>query len=462
MNRGSSLDLDSYQRAARTILTHHLVTAGHPDRVAFPLVRRWATELRDDLAELFGYRLEITETTARLFTVRDEVGAGVPARTATDRVFDRRRYAYLALCLAVLGRAGGQIVLGELARRVSSEAGRVQGLELDTARAAHRDAFVDAVGWLTDRGALTLADGDAAGWAADPDTGEALYDVDRSVVVAVFRPPRLLDRFDGVHTFLARGDVRTARDDSTARTRRVRRALVERPVVHADELDDADRLVLAKPATADAVRALTGLVPERRREGVAMIDPTARFTDVRFPATGTVAQVALLLAGEIAERVLGADDMPRRPMPTASGPALACALDAALPGGAHPAPTEPVAGVETHDDPGHPFVDDAWLAETVERIADRYGTTFASRWQADGPGLRREALALLDRLSLVRFTHDGVVALPALARYRGVVVDVRTLADAELPLEDPPPGNEEATSETPAAHAPDTQQVGTA
>ena len=39
----------------------------------------------------------------------------------------------------------------------------------------------------------------------------------------------------------------------------------------------------------------------------AMIDPTGRLSDVRFPSTGTIAQVALLLAGEIADRVLDVD-----------------------------------------------------------------------------------------------------------------------------------------------------------
>lgn len=128
--RISPLDRDSYQRAARLILSHHLVTTRYPDRAALPLLRRWATELREDLLELFGYRLEVTETTARLFTVADRLDPGGGARSVTDRPFDRRRYAYLALALAALGRAGGQITLSELAEQVASEAGQVPGVEL--------------------------------------------------------------------------------------------------------------------------------------------------------------------------------------------------------------------------------------------------------------------------------------------------------------------------------------------
>ncbi|WP_147124164.1 DUF2398 family protein, partial [Nocardia neocaledoniensis] len=151
--RIDALALDSYQRAARVMLANHLVTRVYPDRIALPLVRRWATELREDLAELFGYRLEVTETTARLYPVHDRLDETVPARSVNDRVFDRRRYAYLSLALAALGRAGDQITLSELAEHVADYASRIEGLELSTDRAADRDAFVDAVGWLGARGA---------------------------------------------------------------------------------------------------------------------------------------------------------------------------------------------------------------------------------------------------------------------------------------------------------------------
>ncbi len=103
-----SVELDSYQRAARLVLTHHLVTATFPDRSALATVRRWATELREDLLATFGYRLEVTETTARLFTVADRLDAGAGTSTHTGRPFDRRRYAYLALAIAALGRAPGR------------------------------------------------------------------------------------------------------------------------------------------------------------------------------------------------------------------------------------------------------------------------------------------------------------------------------------------------------------------
>ncbi|RVW03315.1 TIGR02678 family protein [Rhodococcus spongiicola] len=439
----SPLEIDTYQRAARVILSNHLVTQTYPDRLALPLLRRWATELREDLLELFGYRFEVTETTARLFTVPDRLVPDTPARTPSDRTFDRHRYAYLALTLAALGRAGNQITLSELADHVATEAAQVPGVTLSTERAADRDAFVDAVAWLAARGAIVLADGDAGGWASNPDADEALYDIDRSVVIALFRPPRVLQHLTSVRSLLAVEKGPLQEDtighrpaDPRETVRRMRRALVERPVVYADELTDDERLQLALPRTAGAVEDLTGLVAERRAEGVAMIDPSGRMSDIRFPSTGTISQVALLLAGEVADRVLD-PDAPRlqhRPLPDSSQLELATQLDAAIPtAGIFEQLAEDPAAVSAASPPvenaaepaRYPLLDDAWLADAVGGLARQFGRTFAAQWQADHAGLRRNAIALLDRLDLIREVDDGVLALPAIARFRGVVVNIR-------------------------------------
>jgi uncharacterized protein (TIGR02678 family) len=437
----SPLALDSYQRAARVILSNHLVTQTYPDRIALPLLRRWATELRDDLMTLFGYRLEVTETTARLFTVSDRLDAGTPAKTATDRTFDRYRYAYLALALAALGRAGNQITLSELADHVAADAAQVDGVDLSTERASDRDAFVDAVGWLAARGAIALADGDAGGWAANPDAGEALYDIDRSVVIALFRPSRALQHLRSIRGLLAGADA-VADDDTTEAgstrpvdvketARRVRRALVERPVVYAADLDDHELVQLAVPRTAADVELLTGLVAERREEGVAMIDTSGRLSDIRFPGTGTVAQVALLLAGEIADRVLDPDqpEPARMPLPHNRVDHLIEQVDSAVP---QSGIFDSLAGhdyAESADpapsDRDFPVVEDEWITGTVRTLTERFGRTFAAGWQADPDGLGRAALALLERLRLTAAVPGGVLALPALARYRGVVVTIR-------------------------------------
>ncbi|MEV4155165.1 TIGR02678 family protein [Nocardia salmonicida] len=439
--RIDALALDSYQRAARVMLANHLVTRVYPDRIALPLIRRWATELREDLAELFGYRLEVTETTARLYPVHDRLDDARPARSVNDRVFDRRRYAYLSLALAALGRAGDQITLSELAEHVADYASRIEGLDLSTERAADRDAFVDAVGWLGARGALTLADGDAGGWASDPEAGEALYDIDRPVVFALFRPPRALQHLHSVRGLLA-DDADQASPDQA---RRVRRALVERPVVYLDELSDAERALLGQDRLVGEVEYCTGLRAERRAEGVALIDTSGRLSDTRFPGTGTLAQVALLLIGEIADAVLDIDNpVARRPGALTPDDALLEQLDASIPTAGVFAPLADDIGISPaatdFDDEStdfaepvtYPFLADAWVRTTVIALTDRYGATFAAQWQADVGGLTTEVLALLAKLRLIRPVDDGLLVLPALARYRGAVVTVRVRKAEEL------------------------------
>ncbi|WP_137726079.1 DUF2398 family protein [Prescottella subtropica] len=446
------------------ILSNHLVTQTYPDRTALPLLRRWATELRDDLLDLFGYRLEVTETTARLFTVPDRTGSATPARTATERTFDRHRYAYLALALAALGRAGSQITLSELAEHVAAEATQVPGVTLSTDRAADRDAFVDAVGWLAARGAIVLADGDAGGWASNPEAGEALYDIDRSVVVALFRPPRALQHLTSVRALLAGAPAPDPDDplgyraaDPRETARRMRRALVQRPVVYADDLTDDERLQLALPATAADVERFTGLSAERRAEGVAMIDTSGRLSDTRFPGTGTVSQVALLLAGEMADRVLDLDApaLPARPRPATGQDLLIEQLDAAIPAAGifeHLADEEtpaPAAGpaADRPDPARYPLLDRDWITGAVDELVHQFGRTFAAQWQADPVGLRRQAVALLDRLDLVCAVDDSVLVLPAIARFRGVVVTVRERSAQPELFRDPDAGT---TPENPA------------
>src|SRR5262249_39467474 len=137
----SDLELADYQRAVRLVLRHPLIPASYPDDKALPRVRRFSATLRQDLAEAFGYRLELHGSTARLVRTKDLVDPTQPALSRTGRPFDRQRYAYLALCLAVLGRAGIQITLSELAESVAADANRIAGLGLDADRGADRRAL---------------------------------------------------------------------------------------------------------------------------------------------------------------------------------------------------------------------------------------------------------------------------------------------------------------------------------
>lgn len=430
-------ELAAYQRAVRILLANPLVTETYPDAAALPMIRRWAEQLREDLDRAFGYRLELGPTAARLVRTIDELDATRPARTATNRPFDRKRYAYLALTLATLGRAGTQLALSELAEAVAADAGRIDGLGLSTERAADRAAFVDAVAWLEVRGALRLADGSARRWADDPTAGEALYDIDRDVVNAVYRPKRVLQHVHSVTALL--GGVLTATNGTGRDPRRLhagqrtRRALVERPVVYYAEVDDEMRNFLRGPHALAEVERLTGLVAERRAEGIAVLDTSGGFSDRRFPGSGTVAQTALLLVNEIADRIEDLDAPPpvRLAAPDGRQRELAGAVDAGLPRlGVLDELADVTATVNESEPDGaeaaeYPLIEDGWLATTMSALLERYGSTFAAQWRADPARLLAAALDLLSELRMVVRVPGGVLALPLLARYRHMVVQVR-------------------------------------
>jgi uncharacterized protein (TIGR02678 family) len=438
-----ALERAAYQRAARTILRSPLILEVYPDAEALPLVRRWGGRLRQDLSTLFDYRLELTPTTARLIRVRDQLDASQPALAGvnSDRPFDRRRYAYLALAMAVLGRAGNQIALSELAERVAAEADRIDGLELSPERPADRAGFVDAATWLEARGAVRLADGNARRWADDPTAGEALYDIDREVLRALYRPSRVLQHITSVTSLLDRPQGVSRDTRRREATMRVRRALVERPVVYYSELPPGDRGTLGQPGTANEVAALTGMTVERRAEGVGLIDVSGGFSDRRFPAGGTVAQLALLLANRIADRVLDLDAAPLTEVtpPEAASVQLVAALDLSMPRRnliadftpePNPVPASPTDADDDLDQSESGVVrfallEDGWLRSTLTELLDTYGGTFAAGWLTDPERLLGASLDLLVDLAMVTRVPGGVLALPLLARYRDAVLSIR-------------------------------------
>jgi uncharacterized protein (TIGR02678 family) len=435
-------ELGEYQRAVRLVLRHPLITANRPDAKALPRVRRFSATLRRDLADAFGYRLELHGSTARLVRTKDVLDPSQSARSRTERTFDRQRYAYLMLCLAVLGRAGVQITLSELADSVAADAGRISGLGLDPDRGADRRAFVDAVGWLEARDALTLTDGSVSAWASDPRVGEALYDVARDVVFALFRPTRMIQAVPSVAALLDRSIAPSGNQERRLAAQSARRAVVERPVVYFDDVAETVANHLRGAALAEDLNRLTGQVVERRAEGVMLVD-SANFSVERFPGSGSVAQVAILLAVAMADRITDPDG---RRVRRIDGPAqaerqanLVDEVDAGL-----PEATRTTIGVPDEVGPGgalwvdgeppgrSPFIADSFLRAEVGRILARHSSSFSADWHADPERLRIEAVRLLDRFGLVTIVPGGVVVLPLTGRYRNTVAVSRPRASAGL------------------------------
>ncbi|TDU05350.1 uncharacterized protein (TIGR02678 family) [Streptomyces sp. 846.5] len=441
----SGLDLPEYQKAVRLLLNNPLVTAVHPNPAALPLLRRWAPQLRRDLGEVLGYALVSTGDTMRLRRAQDTLDGTRPAISRTRRPFDRRRYAYLALTLSALGRSGTQIALSEMADAVAADAGRVEGLGMDTGRKPDRDAFVDAVAWLEARGALRMADGSAVDWANDPDRAEALYDIDREVVAAVYQPSRVLQHLGSVTELLdsgSAGSLAVGGKEARRRTaaRRARRLVLEQPVVYYADVDESLRGQLRAPALAEDLERLTGLELERRAEGVALIDLSRRLSDTAFPSGGTVPQSALLLCTVIAARVVADRGRTERlPAATAAERLQAAArrIDTALPDRGAAAQlligeVAEVADAGPDDDGGgpgdeaaYPFLSDAWLRGALRKLLAEFGAGMAEKQVGDPDRLLDDALALLASMGLLGRVDGGVLVLPLLARYRGATAQVR-------------------------------------
>jgi uncharacterized protein (TIGR02678 family) len=434
----AGFELASYQKAVRALLSNPLVTSVFPDERTLAQVRRWSDTLRVDLAEMFGYRLELHGHTARLVRMRDGLDPTKPA-TLKDRVLDRQRYAYLVLVLAVLGRAGVQITLGELAETVAADAARVTGLGLDPNRYADRRAFVDAVSWLEERGALRLTDGSASSWASDPSKAEALYDIARDVVSSVYRPSRVLQHIDSVRALLERPEGTSDNARRRAAAQRARRVLVENPVVYFAEIDSAAGNHLRSTALVEDLERLTGLRVERRAEGVLLVD-TAGFTDARFPGNGAVAQAAILLLGRMADRIVDPDArrLPRHAPSTEDErqARLVDEVDSGLPragvfvGAAMDLvadDTEPmeIDAAQPSQAFDHPFISDSFLRTAMRELMVTYGAAFGERWRADPERLRAEAVDLLTTYRLVSPMDGGVIVLPLAGRYRNVAAKIK-------------------------------------
>jgi len=91
---------------------------------------------------------------------------------------------------------------------------------------------------------------------------------------------------------------------NAALRRRLTRRLLDDTVVYYDELDDTERgyLTSQRHAITRRIADATGLVPEMRAEGVAMVDPDDELTDVRMPEQRTDGHVTLLVAEYLARR----------------------------------------------------------------------------------------------------------------------------------------------------------------
>ena len=430
-------DLGSYQYAVRLVLTNDLITATRPRAGALASVLRWADLIARDFAELLGYTLIATAHQVRLLRRLDTLDATQRSVfvARSGRQFDRRRLSYLCLVLAVFQRSRIEISLADLVRTFAPTANAIDGLGFDATITEHKRAVVDVLDWLTDHDALRLSDGSAENWAHDSERGDALYDIDHDVCASLFRPARPIQQLGGAAGLLDIPDISSRRSaQREAAARRARRLLVEHPVLYYSTLDAETAAALRGTELADNLARLTGLVVERRAEGVMLVDPTGRFTDQPFPGRGgAVNRTAGLLLAKIADAVEDPDDGPaltRIPEPSAGDDLhdLLERIDAGLPGGADDHDVADLAGGGGGVGGGGggdplevPFIDRTRLEHMLDELYGHFGpASFTAAWQYDRRGLLDAATRLLDDLRLLRRMPGGAAILPAAARYRNI------------------------------------------
>ncbi|MEV4300763.1 DUF2398 family protein [Microbispora rosea] len=421
----SVADLGSYQQAVRRVLTCDLITKDRPRPGVLDQVLRWADEMTRDFRGLLGYTLIATTHHVRLvrhLDVLDETQRSIFSRKG--KPFDRRRLAYLCLVLGSFQRSRIEISLADLVRIFTPLANSIGGLGFDPAIGSHKAAVVDVLGWLVDRGALRLSDGSLEWWARDTERGDALYDIDHDICAVLFKPARPVQ-----HLTSAAGLVHEPPHANPAR--RARRLLVEFPVVYYADVEPEVADALRAPGLAEDLVRFTGLVLERRAEGVMLADPGGVFTDRPFPGRGNaVSRAAGLLLAKIADQLEDPEHVPERlPVPALADDqaALVARMDAGLPRDGivaelawSPSETEP--SPDDRSAPAEaPFVERSRLETMTTELYDEFGAaSFTTVWQQDPRGLLDAVIGFLAELTLLRPVPGGVLVLPAALRYRNI------------------------------------------
>jgi uncharacterized protein (TIGR02678 family) len=374
------------RRALRALLRHPLLTRAGPDPVAFGLVRRHAGWLREWLAANAGWSLHVDTGLARLRKLPGRLDDRTrPALAAPSRLpFSRRRYVLTCLALAALERADAQVTLGWLAERVlalAADPGLADaGFSFALDSREERADLVVVVRLLLGIRVLAKVAGDEQSFVNA--SGDALYDVNRRVLATLLvtqRGPSTVAAAD-LEARLRAITEELVPDSEDGRNRAIRHALTRRllddPILYLEELDDAERGYLGSQRTflLRRLTEATGLVPEVRAEGLALVDPTGEATDLAMPEEGTDGHATLLFAELLAARWREGRGVP-------------------VP-----------------------------LTELEARMAG-LAAEHRAHWRkgAAEPGaaaaLCRLAIDRLEALALVRRCDDGVIALPALARF---------------------------------------------
>ena len=278
--------------AARHLVTHPLVLAERePD--TFGLIRRHEQTLDRWFTQRFGYRLQVTADTARLFK-STVVTRRRPLCTAStqSRPFSVGEYTMLSLALAAVAAGPSVISLRDLLHEVRSAATDAEVTVTD--EPADRRALVTALRWMIRHGVAAEMHDRVDRYVADGEADAVLrIRPDRVALL----PLPVLARSETVDQVLDRPD-RGASSRAWMRS-----ALLEEPVLYRTDLSEEEWAELRRRLGEESAifDEMFGLDIEARAEGVMAIDPEDRLTDSRFPRSGTVGHAALLLIDRLVE-----------------------------------------------------------------------------------------------------------------------------------------------------------------
>jgi len=302
--------VEERRTAIDTLISQPFVDAGTAE---YALIRRHETDLARTCADVFGYRLEVGPTAARIVGVPTLASLQRPLRmrpqttTGAKRPVDEwselgdRGAVLLCLTLAVLERGGAQIAIAELARavqRVGAEGEPPMHVVFE--QRAERLAFADGLDLLCGWGVLVHTSGARESYARrEQGDDEALLTVDRRRLALLLRDPVGALRATSLDDLLDESASYAPSEEGERRQRshRLARQLLEDPALVLSDLSDDDRAYFhgQRARLERAVHDATGIAVERRAEGTALVVEERRFTDVPFPTNGTVKQLALLL-----------------------------------------------------------------------------------------------------------------------------------------------------------------------
>lgn len=318
--------VDERQAALRALLARPFIDVGDP---IYALVRRHETELARACSDVFGYRLDVGSTSARLsgmptaaslrrpLRVRPQTVSGARRPVDEWRVLSDRAGVLVCLTLVALERGGSQIAVVDLAREVQrSGADAAPPIIVDFDQRRERLAFADGLDLLCGWGVLQHTSGSRESYARherDQDADEALMTIDRRRLTLLLRDPLAALEAATLDGLLDESAAYAPSEEGEHRHRshRLARRLVEDPALILADLHEEDRVYFLgqRARLENAVADVTGVAVERRAEGTALIVDERALTDLPFPTNATAKQVALLLCDALAleEQVMAID-----------------------------------------------------------------------------------------------------------------------------------------------------------